>query len=930
MKARGCFHLSVLMGIIVLLASCDLAQNVFHVVSTSPSNAATGVAVDVVIAITFSRDLNEETIDEGAVYLQDETAVITGTFAYDERVLTFTPTEALRYSTAYSVTITTDIQNTEGNTLVGSYVWSFTTVERGISDQSEAEGNLLIVNHSTESLYLYHDGEILREIPGGAASFLVMVNNSGTAQTMKIWKVSDVSDTESPPDDDLFKRWDLVLSQAPIPPAECPIWIIPADGPGGTTSGTLSFTYPSIGRDGLEVLYSVDIYLNAKTGAKITSIAPGMTDKKIGLEYGYYVIYYLHWYDDPNDIAGLYDIGWIETATDGQPIQTLINLANDTRELEVPIYYGPNDGRNGNITIINNTDQYIKIYANNTPIEELFITTDPTAGLSILEPKGGSYTYLIPQEVYNMQAKSIVTNQILSSSANAEVIELYDYSWVVDTAISYRTVNITNNTNERLTLHDHATGEYLGYVIDAGEASAVSIDSSITDLRALDSWGELGNYQQAVASSWSLTALIAIDLKPPQEVRNLVVTEAVGQVAFSWSSPDDTDFAGVTIIRNESDYPLSISDGVAVYSGDGTSFVDSGLTSATAYYYKIWTYDTAPNNSKNGVAIAATPLYPTDVTNAAALPGDGYIELSWTNPTDSWFSGVRILRKTNTYPQSATDGQVIYTGAAEAFTDITVVNDITYYYTFFTFDSVNNYSSGIDASIIAGLPIGSSPESAAPSALFIKQNNPQAADGLYWIKPDTYAGDPFQVYCDMTTDGGGWIIVIAQTPSTDQFGFLDDEEMMGSPFSFESYNLSLAKKEIVSLISSESLIKRSDGAWIKMNHALFDGNLTGSGQSHPHWVVTVTFSDGAMVSNSRMGYSNYNNAYGGDFGVTIPGKNFDHHSANYYHLNGGCVGHYFYNYGATYNVNSSLGEWTITSSCGSNSTSLGAWFAAVR
>jgi hypothetical protein len=56
---------------------------------------------------------------------------------------------------------------------------------------------------------------------------------------------------------------------------------------------------------------------------------------------------------------------------------------------------------------------------------------------------------------------------------------------------------------------------------------------------------------------------------------------------------------------------------------------------------------------------------------------------------------------------------------------------------------------------------GLTEETAGTSAYQIKTDFPESEDGLYWIaNPSINGGTPFQIYADMTTDGGGWTLLL--------------------------------------------------------------------------------------------------------------------------------------------------------------------------
>jgi hypothetical protein len=74
-----------------------------------------------------------------------------------------------------------------------------------------------------------------------------------------------------------------------------------------------------------------------------------------------------------------------------------------------------------------------------------------------------------------------------------------------------------------------------------------------------------------------------------------------------------------------------------------------------------------------------------------------------------------------------------------------------------TSNSVTIYGQAVSTKSNDGL----SAASAGVSALQIKTDFPSSVDGVYWIaNSNINSGTPFQIYADMTTDGGGWTLIM--------------------------------------------------------------------------------------------------------------------------------------------------------------------------
>lgn len=94
---------------------------------------------------------------------------------------------------------------------------------------------------------------------------------------------------------------------------------------------------------------------------------------------------------------------------------------------------------------------------------------------------------------------------------------------------------------------------------------------------------------------------------------------------------------------------------------------------------------------------------PGPVANFTAVARSMSVHLSWWNPADVDLKGTVVLFKTSGYPTGPTDGSLVCEhwsspGSSDSCDHTGLTIGTTYYYSAFTYDQVDNYSTGVSAS----------------------------------------------------------------------------------------------------------------------------------------------------------------------------------------------------------------------------------------
>lgn len=179
--------------------------------------------------------------------------------------------------------------------------------------------------------------------------------------------------------------------------------------------------------------------------------------------------------------------------------------------------------------------------------------------------------------------------------------------------------------------------------------------------------------------------------------------------------------------------------------------------------------------------------------------------------------------------------------------------------------------SGSTSNFVKGKVIklkdGLTSATAGTSALQIKQDYPSSTDGLYWIaNSNINAGAAFQIYADMTTDGGGWMLLNASggnlaspevsiVSSINSLGYLPRTtvialakistivQLRSGPSSNKIQNVTTStdSKPIISLRSTD-FSNNGQGTW--HYNATYSSFVASSGSSTWYWHITTGVANG--------------------------------------------------------------------------------------
>lgn len=227
-----------------------------------------------------------------------------------------------------------------------------------------------------------------------------------------------------------------------------------------------------------------------------------------------------------------------------------------------------------------------------------------------------------------------------------------------------------------------------------------------------------------------------------------------GSITLTWNAVSEEILYYYEIYRSTE--PITeVSEEIFLATSDSNSYIDKTTTDGANYYYAATVVDINGGGSAEATAVGPVTsiddLAPGDIRNFSAAVSDKQIILTWANPSDSDFCGVKIQRKTNGYPVDINDGTEVYNASGTSSTNSGLINGVAYYYTAFTYDEIPNYSEGIN---LTAVPLDNIPP-ATPAGFRITSAVGDGALNLAWnANTESDLAGYFLYYLDNQVNAG--------------------------------------------------------------------------------------------------------------------------------------------------------------------------------
>ena len=93
-----------------------------------PTTEATGIPSNAELSITFSKNIDPETVSSSTFPVTNQAGTpVGGRYTVQDSTITFTPTGGFALGASYNATITRNILDTDGRSISETFSWSFTT-----------------------------------------------------------------------------------------------------------------------------------------------------------------------------------------------------------------------------------------------------------------------------------------------------------------------------------------------------------------------------------------------------------------------------------------------------------------------------------------------------------------------------------------------------------------------------------------------------------------------------------------------------------------------------------------------------------------------------------------------------------------------------------------------------------------------------------